>query len=139
MKVALISCVKSKQDGKHKARDLYASALFKKMLKHVTGRHDAVFVMSAEYGLVGLDDEIDSYNKTLNHFTNHERKLWAWLVVKDLLKVINDGDEVYLFGGKNYYEYIEIMLEKNNFNVSVPTRGLTIGRMLRYFNENDHG
>jgi len=61
-RVVLISCVKQKQPGKARARDLYSSPLFRKHLAYAELlAPDAIYILSARYGLVPLDAEIEPY------------------------------------------------------------------------------
>lgn len=67
MRVVLISCGKKKLPAKAIASDLYVSSLFKKNLQF--GRSlspDKIFILSAKYGLIHLDEAIDPYDLTLN-------------------------------------------------------------------------
>jgi hypothetical protein len=63
----IISCVKTKLDHTAKAKDLYISDLFRKNLAYAKKmKPDHIFILSAKYGLLGLDDRIAPYEKTLN-------------------------------------------------------------------------
>jgi hypothetical protein len=69
-KIVLISCVKMKLSYRSKAKDLYTSTLFRSNLEYTRRlTPDAIYILSAKYGLVGLEDEIDTYNLTLNKMT----------------------------------------------------------------------
>ncbi len=68
MKIALISCVSKKltTKAKAKAKELYISTLFKLSLKFAFKiKSDNIFILSAKYGLLELEDEISPYNQTL--------------------------------------------------------------------------
>lgn len=59
-KIVLISCVSQKRSHRSKAKDLYISALFKKNLAYARRLNpDAIYILSAKYGLVDLETEID--------------------------------------------------------------------------------
>ena len=58
-KVTLISCVSKKLDLKSKAQDLYQSPLFKKKLAYAEQiNSDEIYILSAKYGLLKLNDDI---------------------------------------------------------------------------------
>jgi hypothetical protein len=79
-KIVIISCVSQKLKCKSKAQDLYISPLFTKNLKYAKLlKPDNIFILSAKYGLVGLDEEIEPYNKTLNTMGSNEIKEWTLL------------------------------------------------------------
>jgi cytoplasmic iron level regulating protein YaaA (DUF328/UPF0246 family) len=84
-KIVLISCVSKKRDQICRARDLYISPLFKKNLQYAQKlTPDKIFILSAKYGLVGLDDEIEPYDLTLNTMSSREIKRWATGVLRVL-------------------------------------------------------
>lgn len=66
-RIILISCVKTKLDHPAKAEDLYISDLFVKNLTFARKlKPDYIFILSAKYGLLKLNDRIAPYEKTLN-------------------------------------------------------------------------
>lgn len=65
-KIVLISCVSKKVSRKAKAKDLYISPLFVGNLRYARSlKPDNIFVLSAKYGLLELETEVDPYNTTL--------------------------------------------------------------------------
>ena len=133
MLVALISCVKSKREGRHPAKELYTSPLFRKMLAFAESRKpDLIYVLSAKYGLVPIEKEIDSYEQTLATMSKAERYLWANQVVTDLSKTCDiQRDQFLLLAGRIYGEHICSRLG----GVEVPMRGLSMGRRLSWLNK----
>ncbi len=107
-RVILISCVKKKLNHKAKAKDLYVSSLFKKSLKYSQLLNpDNTFILSAKYGLLDLDEEIESYDETLNNKSPSKVKDWSNKVIIQLEKKIDlDRDEVIILAEKNYYKYL---------------------------------
>lgn len=133
-KIVLISCVSKKRDYVCKARDLYVSELFVKSLEYAKRKlnADEIFILSAKYGLLSLDEVIAPYNKTLNDMNKDDRKKWSNLVIEQLEKHINiHEDEVIFLAGKKYREYI-IPYIKNSI---VPMEGLRIGQQLKFLKE----
>lgn len=132
-KVVLISCVSKKLPHKAKARELYTSPLFKYGLRYAESLNpDKIFVLSAEYGLVGLEQEIDPYNRTLNKMKSRERKEWANKVLSQLEgKVDLQKDEVIFLAGKKYREHLISHIK----NPKIPLEVMGIGKQLKYLKE----
>jgi len=128
-KIALISCVSKKRPFKSKARDLYISPLFKKNLQYAFKlKPDRIFVLSAKYGLVSLDEEIEPYDLTLNTMSSKEVKGWSEGVLRDLASLTDLQQDQFIFlAGVKYRKY----LLEHMANVDIPFEGLTIGRWLQ--------
>lgn len=71
-----ISCVKSKRKTKAKARDMYISPLFRYSLKYALSltSENKIYILSAKYGLLKLDEVINPYELTLNTMNESEKK-----------------------------------------------------------------
>ena len=92
--IALISCVSKKLSHKAKARYLYTSPLFRLNFKFAESlKPDKIFILSAKYGLIGLDEEIEPYDKTLNMMSSDEIKKWAKNVLNQLGKITDLDNE----------------------------------------------
>ena len=66
-RVVLIACCSKKQNIRCKAKDMYISPLFKYSYKYASQlKPDYIFILSAKYGLINVDDIIEPYNETLN-------------------------------------------------------------------------
>src|SRR3989344_2737787 len=128
-KIVLISCVSKKVDYKAKAIDLYDSPLFKKSLNYARSLNmDKIFILSAKYGLVNINKEIEQYNKTLNQMHSKEIMDWADMVLRQLKEVCDlDKDEFIFLAGNNYSKFLIPSLK----NYSVPMEGLGIGKQLK--------
>lgn len=131
--IALISCVSKKLPKKSKAKDLYVSPLFKYNLKYAKLLNpNKIFILSAKYGLLNLEQEIKPYNQTLNKMASTEIKKWAEKVIKQLKFVTNIKKDKFIFlAGNNYRKY----LIKSIVNCEIPLKGLTIGKQLKYLKE----
>ena len=92
MSVSFISCVKEKRKGKYKAKDLYISDFFKKSLKYCLNTHDKVYILSAKYGLLDLEDMIEDYDMTLNDFSKSQRIEWSDKVYEQVQPRIDESD-----------------------------------------------
>ncbi|WP_365959388.1 DUF6884 domain-containing protein [Mesorhizobium sp.] len=63
----------------------YQGDLFKKSLAYARSlKPDAIYILSAKHGLVGLDDELDPYELTLAKMGVKERRAWAKGVCEQL-------------------------------------------------------
>lgn len=128
-KVVLISCVSKKLSRPAPAYALYTSDLFKKNLAYAKSmRPKAVYVLSAKYGLVPLAKVIAPYDKTLNTMPAAAVHAWAKGVLKALRPKVGKQDEVVFLAGQRYRKHLEPEFGR----VSVPMRGLGIGRQLAF-------
>ena len=130
-KIILISCVSKKRSQKSTARDLYISPLFKKNLNYTQKlRPDHIFILSAKYGLVELEQEIEPYDLTLN--TMAAREVKRWLYVWATFRAYGFAANQFIFlAGAKYRKYLVPHLT----NVETPFEGLTIGKQLQRLSE----
>ena len=128
-KIVLISCVSKKRASRSKASDLYISPLFKKNLRYALKLEpDEIFILSAKYGLVSLNEEIEPYDLTLNTMPAKEVKAWSERVLKDLARLADLQHDKFIFlTGSKYRKYLLQHLK----HVEIPFEGLTIGRQLQ--------
>ena len=128
-RIVLIACVSQKLPYRSKAKDLYISALFKKSLAYARKLNpDAIYVLSAKYGLVDLETAIDPYNFTLNTVSAAENRGWARYVVQQLIKVADLKKDHFIFlAGNNYRKNLLPLIS----SYEIPLEGLTIGRQLQ--------
>ena len=132
-RIVLISCVSKKLNHKAKAKYLYTSPLFKFNLKYAYSFNpDKIFILSAKYGLVDLDEEIEPYDLTLNKISLKEIKLWAEKVIEKLKKSSNLQEDKFVFlAGERYRKYL--IPQINNYEI--PLKGLGIGKQLKFLKE----
>ena len=128
--IILISCVSKKLNKKVKAKDLYVSPLFKFNLRYAQSlKPKNIFILSAKYGLVGLEQMIVPYEKTLNRMKANEIKKWAENIIKQLKKVSNLEKDTFIFlAGEKYREYLIPHIK----NYKIPLKGLGIGKQLKW-------
>ena len=129
-KVVLISCVSKKLHHKSKAQYLYVSPLFKKNLQYAKSLDtDNIFILSAKYGLLRINDEIEPYDKTLNKMRSNEIKEWANNILNQLKKTTDlENDEFVFLAGNNYRKFL--LPHINHYNI--PMQGLSIGKQLQW-------
>ena len=127
--IVLISCVSKKLPHMAKAKDLYISSLFKLSLAYAKSLDpDAIYILSAKYGLTPLDLEIEPYEKILNRMSTRERKQWAQGVLAQLRGVADlKNDRFIFFAGEKYREHLLSEITKYD----VPLEKLRIGEQLQ--------
>lgn len=132
----LISCVSQKRTQAVPARQLYISPLFVKALAYAEQQNpDAIYILSAKYGLVGLDTVIEPYDETLNTMATSDRRRWAEGVIYSLRERVNlEQTHVTLLAGTRYREYLLPAFR----SYDVHMKGLTIGRQLQFLSEHVH-
>lgn len=133
-KIILISCVSKKLEHKAKAKELYISPLFVKNLHYAELLNpDIIFVLSAKYGLVDLNHEIEPYNLTLNNMSAFQIREWTDRVLHQLRMVTDvENDDFIILAGNNYRKYLLPHLA----HYKVPMEGLSIGRQLQWLTKN---
>lgn len=132
-KIVLISCVSKKLTYKTLARSLYTSSLFKKNLAYAQRlKPDAIYILSAKFGLVDLDQEIEPYELTLNTMGAGEIKVWADRVLEQLSTCVDLRQDHFIFlAGQKYRKYL---LPKMH-SYEIPMEGLPIGKQLQALSE----
>lgn len=133
-KIILLACASKKLDRKAKAQDIYISQLFRLGMEYAKSLNpDKIFIISAKYGLLELDKEIEPYNLTLNKMKDGEIKIWAENLLEQLKKETSlDKDEFIFLAGENYRKYLIPEIK----NYKIPLKGLGIGKQLRFLKEN---
>ncbi len=129
-KIVLISCVSQKLPIKTRAEELYTSTLFKLNMQFAKRLNpDGIFILSAQYGLLSLDDEVEPYDVTLNNMPAEERKTWAKGVLEQLNNKFDlEDDHFVILAGDRYRQY----LIKDLKSFEIPLKGLRIGKQLQY-------
>jgi hypothetical protein len=132
-RAVLIPCVSQKLPHAALAKDLYVSSLFKFCLRYAqTLKPDVVFVLSAKYGLVALDQQLEPYNDTLNTKRDAEIRQWAQGVLQQLRSKIDlERDTVIFLAGEKYRRHLISQIR----HTEIPLSGLTIGRQLQFLKQ----
>lgn len=131
--IVFISCVKKKSDKPSKARYLYTSPLFKKMLAYAESLNPSkIYILSAKYGVVSPDDVISPYEATLGNMNVRARKTWARKVLTQLKNDnVDFGDKAVFLCGKRYREYIMPFFRDS----TAPLARMGIGKQLKYLSD----
>lgn len=128
-RIVLISCVSQKLPHRAKAKDLYISTLFKLNLKYANKlKPDGIYILSAKYGLLNLEQEIEPYEQTLNNMHVDEVKQWANQVLEQLRKIRSGEETEFVFlAGEKYRKFLLPHMK----NTTIPLEGLRIGEQLQ--------
>lgn len=128
--IALISCGKTKLDQSAPACRLYTGDLFQKSLAYAQRINaDAIYILSANYGLLELDQEIAPYEKTLNRMSSVDVARWGDAVVAQLRSRASfDTDRFVILAGMAYRSRLVPHLT----NVELPLDGLRFGEQLKF-------
>ena len=130
--IIFISCVKNKMSSPCIARNMYVSDLFKKSLSYAEqlDKSATIYILSAKYGLLELNEQIEPYELTLNTMNKKQRKEWADKVLMQCKeKGISFDEEAIFLCGKKYREFL-----MNEFkNSSAPLEHMGIGEQLAFY------
>jgi hypothetical protein len=124
--LVLVACCGAKLIGRHPARELYQSHLFRKSRTWAENHGERWAILSALYGVVLPDREIPSYDQTLNSMQTSARHEWDRKVLEALIPLA--PQRVAVLAGKNYCGWIK----DAPFDVSRPMEGLGIGEQLAW-------
>lgn len=127
-KIVLISCVKSKLNTPSKAKDLYTSDLFRSALQYAYFlKADKIFILSAKYGLLELEQVIAPYEMTLKTMGEPQKRAWANTVINVLRQKTDlQSDLFIILAGEEYRKYLIPSLK----HYEVPLEGLAFGQQL---------
>ena len=85
---------------------------------------DRTFILSARYGLLELDKEIEPYDETLSSMSATKRRAWAEGVIAQLCEVADlETDEFIVLAGERYIEFLRPHLR----HLHEPLHGMPIG------------
>ena len=126
----LISCVNKKLDHPAQAKDLYTSALFKMSYQYAKSLNpNAIFILSAKYGLLRNYEVISPYDETLNDMKVKDIKIWSERVLEELNKRTDlQQDYFHFLAGFKYRKYLLPHIK----NYEIPMQGLRIGEQLSW-------
>ncbi len=135
-KIVLLACCGPKLKHKAPAAVLYCSDLFRKSLAYAQALSpDAIYILSAKYGLVTLDQELEPYDFTLNKQSTTTIRLWSDQVLKQLSEESDlEKDRFVILAGDRYFRNLLPVLR----HVELPLEGLGIGKRLQWLNQRIH-
>ncbi len=128
--IVLIACASVKRHQRARAEDLYVSALFRGNLLYAKRRKpDAIYILSAKYGLLELDRVIEPYDTTLREVSAEKKRAWADGVLVQLRRHTDlERDYFILLAGDAYRRY----LIPHIAFYEIPLHGMAIGKQLHY-------
>ena len=138
MDLGFISCTKSKRDYPCKTSEMYSvSSLFRKSYAYAKEHYDQIAILSAKYGLLLSDDQIEPYDLTLKNMPIIQRKEWADTVFHQIMMrlKLDQIKRVFFHTGKEYREYLIPKLEKLGIQCNIPLEGLSYGKQLAWYNQ----
>ena len=136
--IALVPCSKEKKTLPPSvtipARDLYTGPLFKKALECAESLHpDEIYILSAKYGVVELDQKLTYYDMYLHNQPKSYRLSWAEKVLEQLRDhgVDVHRDKIVFLTGNDYYS--ELVHHITNYEII--GKGLRPGEKMHEFDE----
>ncbi len=122
-KIALVTCVKEKLNDKslYPAKDLYQGILFGKFMAEANAeKPDLIFILSGKYGLLSLDDEIETYDVNLNVQTEEYKIKWSKKVLEKLKHYADfKRDEFVFITNKEYARHLIPSIKKYRFPIEI--------------------
>ncbi|MGE4553751.1 MAG: DUF6884 domain-containing protein, partial [Desulfovibrionaceae bacterium] len=140
--IVLIGCVKTKRPGRHPARNLYRSPLFRERRAVAEASGRPWFILSAKYGLLEPEAAVDSYELCLAALTAKERREWSEGVLRDLERLAGSlkGKIVEVHAGRAYLgNGLEAGLLRRGATVRHPVKGLSMGKQREWYKRNRTG
>jgi len=134
--LGLVSCSKSKTSYRCAAREMYqTSDLFRKAYGYAIKHYDYVVILSAKYGLLLPDDEIDPYDLTLLSMTVAQQKEWAERTHTQMKSKLpmNEISEAFFHSGLAYRKYQTELLEFNGVKCVAPLKGLDLWKQKAWY------
>lgn len=130
--IALVSCVKGKATGPCPAKDLYQSALFRKMRAYAEREADRWFILSAEHGLVAPDTILSRYERTLAGAPQAARRGWAQRVLVQMAAadLLCPETKFLWLAGAAYKKHLAVLLSR--YEQIDPLVGMGIGKRLAW-------
>lgn len=130
MTTIFLTCVKTKRGHACRAEQMYCSTYFHAMIGFAKSLHpDHIYILSAKYGLLELQDWISPYELALKNMSTRERREWAGKVIRQMkAKNINFQDRTVFLGGKEYRQYLINLFP----NAIVPLDGMGFGTQIQW-------
>jgi hypothetical protein len=109
---------------------MYTSALFQKMMAYARSLNPkSIFILSAKYGLLSLEDMIEPYEQTLKTMNTAGRLVWAHRVLAALRENCDlESDSFVFLAGEPY----RLNLVPHILRYTVPMKGLAFGKQLQW-------
>lgn len=104
----LIPCTSGKRPDGLTPLTLYKGGPFSLMMRHAQQRCGEILIMSAKYGLLGLQDPVRYYDAYLPDLTEAERAALAWRIKSSekLLGASAPGTRILSYLPRAYHEFL---------------------------------
>ncbi|MBW6425967.1 hypothetical protein KX729_31780 [Rhizobium sp. XQZ8] len=128
--VVLIAGGKTNNDASDAAEHMYRGDLFKLSLDYARSLSpNAIFILSAKYGVLGLRDEIEAYDKSLKYMALADRRDWALRVKNRLDGLASLSEDTFVFlTGQVCGQYLTQYMTRYD----CPLMGLQYGQQLTW-------
>jgi hypothetical protein len=130
--VYLVSCSKTKARHRTKAELLYISARFRYSRLVAIKSQSPWYILSAKFGLLQPTTTVAPYDLSLSNFSVQRRKDWARQVFASLRANSPRAKKIVFLCGKLYSSHLELLARSAGIEVSVPLRGLAMGKQLAW-------
>lgn len=131
-------CSSKKRNKTCRAEELYyPSTLFRCTLNYLKQTHlgfEEIYILSAKYGLLRLDDVIEPYNSYLPDFTKNEYKIWVNKVTEQLSNL--PISEAHFYTSLSYDKDLILTLEEREVRCERHLSGLGIGQKVHWLQQN---
>lgn len=106
--IIFVACSKSKLHYPCEARKIYtASTIFNKRMTYARKQTDKIYILSAKYGLLKLDDWVEPYECYLGSQGSAYKFDWTQKVLKQMKEAgIDFNEEVYFATGAEYWNQL---------------------------------
>ena len=128
--LVLVGCGDAKADEPKPAKELYTSVYFDFKRQYAEQYGDEWAVLSAKFGLLDPEVEIEPYDLTIEDVDAGE---WNLSVLRDLPDV--NETEVVLLAGPDYVDELQDDLSMYGAEVSLPTEGKKIGKRVKWLSQ----
>lgn len=138
--LGLVSCTKRKQNYRCQASEMYsASDLFRKAYAYCQKRYDKVAILSAKYGLLFHNDEIEPYDLALKRMRVRQRREWAESVFTQMNNRfdLRDFQQIFFHVGQEYRQYLIPKLEASGIQCQAPLEHIRFGDQKAWYREHD--
>jgi hypothetical protein len=119
--IALVACTRRKHREAMQARDLYAASRWFQAARAYAEQHDAWYILSARYGLVFPEQQINPCQESLHSMSASRRHNWANRVWERLTHTNLPYDATFvLLAGRVYREPLMALIEWAGYTWQAP-------------------
>ena len=137
VRIAFLGCTKLKHSQRCKAGIMYnVSPLFRGIKQYISQfDYDQWFILSAKYGLLNPNVDIDPYDESLYNKSRTEYNQWVKSVTKQLDEIVTEDTVIDFYCGKKYRDGLIPYLTRRGIKYNIPMEGMGIGEQLKFLKE----